>query len=147
MWLKCIILHVTDVKAITLRLTVVSPYLGVAANWRWAALTAVSEQVLIALSAVLSVLFHYVLLPQQGVFAVMAVETLAGGHCCLLVLAASQREQEEENWTIRKTRKDGKCPVIVQAIFSSPLGKQVKSPSNFFPPFLSKECEKKTMLY
>lgn len=98
----------------------VLPYLAVTANWWRAALTAVSKQVLIALSAVLRVLFHYVLLPQQGVFAVMAVETLVGGHCCLLFLAAGQREQEEENWTIRQNRKDEKYPVIVQAI-SSPL--------------------------
>ena len=73
----------------------VLPYLAVAANCQRATLTAVSEQVLVALSAVLRVLFHYVLLPQQGVFAVMAVETLAG-HCCLVFLAAGQREQEEE---------------------------------------------------
>lgn len=56
----------------------VFPYLAVTSNCHRAALTAVGEQVLVALSAVLRVFFHYVLLPQQGVFAVMAVETLAG---------------------------------------------------------------------
>lgn len=61
--------------------------LAVTANSQRATLTAVSKQVLIALSAVLRVLFHYVLLPQQGVLAVMAVETLHDGHCCLVFLA------------------------------------------------------------
>lgn len=50
--------------------------LTVAANGRRASLAAVGEQVLIALGAVLRVLFHDVLLPQQGIFAVMTVEAL-----------------------------------------------------------------------
>lgn len=77
----------TLVKSKTLVL-LVNPYLAVTTNWYIATFAAVSKQVFIALSAVLCVLFHYVLLPQQGVFAVMAVKTLAGGHCCLLFLAA-----------------------------------------------------------
>lgn len=55
--------------------------LTVTTNGRGAAFTAVSEQVLIALGTVLRVLFHNVLLPQQGVFAVMAVKALVGRHC------------------------------------------------------------------
>lgn len=54
--------------------------LVVAADGRGAALAAVGEQVLIALCTVLRVLLHDVLLPQQGVFAVMTVEALAR-HC------------------------------------------------------------------
>lgn len=46
----------------------------------------------------------------------MAVNTLAGGHCCFLFLAADQKEQEREDWTTRKKRLDGKCPAILQAI-------------------------------
>lgn len=66
----------TDIRCITLNVALVLPYLAVTTNWLRAARTAVSKEVLVALSAVLSVLFHYVLLPQQGVFAVMAVKTL-----------------------------------------------------------------------
>lgn len=54
--------------------------LTVAANGRGASLAAVGEEVLIALGTVLRVVLHDVLLPQQGVFAVMAVEALVR-HC------------------------------------------------------------------
>ncbi len=60
----------------------------------------------------------------------MAVETLVGGHFILLFLAAGQREREEKNWTIRESMKDGKCPVIVQAISSRSRQEESKQ----FPP-------------
>lgn len=57
--------------------------LTVAANGRRAPLAAVGKQVLVALGTVLRVLLHDVLLPQQGVFAVVTVEALTG-HCSSL---------------------------------------------------------------
>lgn len=54
--------------------------LAVAANRSGAALAAVGEQVLVALGAVLRVLLHDVLLPQQRVFAVVAVEAFVRHH-------------------------------------------------------------------
>lgn len=71
-------------------------YLTVAADRCRATLTAVGEQILVALGAVLCVFFHYVLLSQQGVFAVMAVKTLAGGHGRLLFSAGDHRQGEEQ---------------------------------------------------
>lgn len=73
----------------------------------------------------------------------MAVETLAGGHCCLLFLAAGQREQEEENWTIKENRRDRKCPLIVQAI--SYPSHQPRGQAIYFP-LLSKQSEKKSSI-
>lgn len=53
-------------------------YFRVTPNWRRAFLTAVGEQVLVAFCAILNVVFQHVLLPQQGVLAVMAIESLTG---------------------------------------------------------------------
>jgi len=53
-------------------------YLVVASDGQGAGVAAVGEQALVALSAVLRVLLHHVLVPQEGVFAVMAVEALGG---------------------------------------------------------------------
>lgn len=60
--------------------TFLSIYLTVAANWERAAYAAVCKQVVIALCTVLCLLFHYVLFPQQGIFAVMTVEMFAARH-------------------------------------------------------------------
>lgn len=94
----CVVLLFVVFTSVTLRDCVVAmprPHLAVTADRRAAALTAVGEQILVALGAVLRVFFHDVLLPQQGVFAVMAVKTLAGGHCRLLFSAGDHRKQEE----------------------------------------------------
>lgn len=69
----------------------------------------------------------------------MAVETLAGGHCCLLFLAAGQREQEKENRTKSKNWKNGKCFIIVQVIFS-PSRQATERP--IFSLFFQKESLK-----
>lgn len=84
-------LHVGNLRDATRVVAMPSPYLAVAADRRRATLAAVGEQILVALGAVLCVLFHYVLLSQQGVFAVMAVKTLDGGHGPLLFSAGSRR--------------------------------------------------------
>lgn len=68
--------------------------LTVAADGRGAALAAVGEQVLIALCTVLRVLLHDVLLPQQGVFAVMAVEAVTG-HCYLYLFLICRSKQAD----------------------------------------------------
>lgn len=57
-----------------------SIYLTVAADWERTAYAAVCKQVVIALCTILCVLFHYVLFPQQGIFAVMTVEMFAARH-------------------------------------------------------------------
>lgn len=88
------------------------PYLAVTADRRVAALTAVGKQILVALGAVLRVFFHYVLLSQQGVFAVMAVKTLAGGHCRLLFSAGDHRKQEEHTIKEERGAEDKKNTVV-----------------------------------
>ena len=57
---------------------IIALYFAVASNRRRAFGTAVGEQALIALSAVLCVLLRHILVPQQGAFAVMAVKALGG---------------------------------------------------------------------
>lgn len=89
-------LHVSNLRDATRVAAMPRPYLAVATDRCGATLTAVGEQILVALGAVLCVFFHYVLLSQQGVFAVMAVETLAGGHGRLLFSAGDRRQEEEQ---------------------------------------------------
>lgn len=108
------------------------PYLAVAANWWRAALTAVGEQILIALSAVLRVFFHYVLLPQQGVFAVVAVKTLAGGHCCCAFLSCRSHRAEEGRMDDKE--KQNRFQMLV---CSSPRDKP--------PPLKKSKCRVKLM--
>lgn len=87
-------LHVSSLRDAAHVAAMPHPYLAVAADRCRATLTAVGEQILVALGAVLCVFFHYVLLSQQGVFAVVAVETVAGGHGRLLFSAGDHRKEE-----------------------------------------------------
>lgn len=65
-------------------------YLTVAPNRQRAHFTAIGEQVLIALSAVLSILLHNIFISQQGLLAVMAVKPLCR-HACSLPAGQRQR--------------------------------------------------------
>lgn len=67
-------------------------YLGVTANWQRTYFTAVSKQILIALCAVLCVLFKDVFLSQQSVLAVMAVKSFHR-HCFVCLKSSKQNRK------------------------------------------------------
>lgn len=77
-------------------------YLAVAANWERAAFTAVCKQVVIALCTVLCVLFHYVLFPQQGIFAVMTVEMFGARHFASDLFGWRSKVKKMDRKTSRK---------------------------------------------
>ena len=77
----------------TEREEIIALYFAVASNRRRAVGAAVGEQALVALSAVLCVLLHHVLVPQQGVFAVMAVKALGGRHVASSLSAACSEKR------------------------------------------------------
>lgn len=95
-------------------------YLAVAANWKRAAYAAVGKQVVITLCTILRVLFHYILFPKQGVFAVMTVKTLAARHPAFDLFSYSAKEKKfwwEER--AEKMKKEKKSLVNSLAIYST----------------------------
>lgn len=82
-------------------------YLAVATDGERAAFAAIGKQVLVTLCAVLRVFFHYVLFPQQRVFAVMTVEMLTARHSDfdLFSYRSKKKSCTKERAENRKSRK------------------------------------------